>query len=399
VQPLILKILSGPMYGVELDLPPGPLRLIVGRIASSDDVAHVGERAGDVLFVPASRDIGVVRLEPAAGDDVPADCPLRATLSNETEVDSVPVPMQQPVLLSGFAFAIKRAGDVWSEEITSYVPGADTTASGAPPGKRGGKLINGKLIAGVSLVVLSALAAGLYMFIHERELRTVSAIVAPTGAVVLKPVAGRITVAAPDHDTADAARRLLRQNEQGGSTDVIDMRRETGRLAALLDEQGYAFFVVRFDAPDEIRIVASAERASRAPSYIEGLRKTVQAAFPYLRAVRFEHVSDQRVESDAQHAMMRAAVPYRRVVAGDGIVYRVDSTLGDRQLSDLSQAVRDFYALWGERYLRFAVRLSEDPLAGKTFMTGDAGYQVDRNRHWIYMDSGRAPTQRNSALQ
>ena len=105
---------------------------------------------------------------------------------------------------------------------------------------------------------------------------------------------------------------------------------------------------------------------------------------PYARQVRIAFADDRLAARHAEEGLARLGIDYRRLDKRDSITLSVQGALQDSELLAVRDYVNEYYRLWGDRYVHFAVELKDDWLKGLSFQYGPSGYVKTTPSSWYF---------------
>jgi len=114
------------------------------------------------------------------------------------------------------------------------------------------------------------------------------------------------------------------------------------------------------------------------------LETLLKNATPYAKAFVVRSADDRDLTRRAEQGLARLAVPYERQDKDASVTFTVQGSLQDTELSAVRDFVNEFYQLWGDRYVHFAVELKDDWLKGKSFQYGPKGYIKMTPSSWYF---------------
>jgi hypothetical protein len=116
----------------------------------------------------------------------------------------------------------------------------------------------------------------------------------------------------------------------------------------------------------------------------QGLEQALLSEIPYARQVRIAFADDRLAARHAEEGLARLGIDYRRLDKRDSITLSVQGALQDSELLAVRDYVNEYYRLWGDRYVHFAVELKDDWLKGLSFQYGPSGYVKTTPSSWYF---------------
>lgn len=419
----ILKILSGPMFGVDVALPGDSVHLffcddetmeknnsdavykysvnsllipcahgsnekILLRLRQQDPIT---EEEASTFSVTAQRLTQHSTEEAVSGDvdETPAD-PAQNTQHNGNDI--IHIPLNQPVTIGQAVIALKRATEEWSESVVQY------NYSQVTPDERNSPGPNAPLAAAqtppssiVKWAILGILGLGcvglLFSLFMPSKIVTLQEALSPVNPEVSQNKNGKIYVLAKNQQEATWAAMALRKSNLSASNIVILAKPiELARMKQLLSENVIPFFDVRFTSAFTLDLMLSQERTAGNIHINQKLQKLLTENFPYLAAVNIQKIADQVVLTNASERLKSLGLYSQKDIAPNHVTFNVSGEVDDFQLNTLRRQVSEFYDQYGDQYVKFVVNLNEDPLRNRTFKTGADSYVVVPGNHWLYSD-------------
>ncbi|WP_338524067.1 PrgH/EprH family type III secretion apparatus protein [Pseudomonas batumici] len=384
MHPFNVKILSGPMYGIDVNLPAEDVFFLVGPPSEDPDgrAEHVATRAMSVLFIPFNEDAPNFMLA-LANPDEPQAC-----VYLEAQVEHRALPLNEPVQFGAVWVAVKRRTERWSGSVLGFMGGAPGAAKPLalhehPPRRADRHWWWASLIALLSLLVVAGGAWGVARGFGSAQVQTLEKALYPLKAQVTLGEDEQRYVLVGTSREAEWAQRAVTRRKVGQDVRIIDLQHEQTRLGRLLDESAVVFLTLRLEDPLQPVLVLSRERSAADSASQEKLRERLLEAMPYAQKISFNLVNDAELRQQARALLAQAAVDYEEYHEADSSVFVVSGVLDDRQISDLNGAFQSFRKVWGERYVRLLMQLNEPQQRGKSFRSGKGGYLLQDEQHWV----------------
>lgn len=377
LQPVVLRILNGPLQGCEFPLSEprtlfivAPVDLLAGELAVSVPA--------DAIFVPLDRE-GCnfeVLLEEGAQDGVT----LR--LLNE-HAQTQHCVLQRLEQIGGLQIAVRRDDQPWAPELLDpqHLPLSKTAARpwALPTVTKWG-------CAGLAFFLL-AVSVGLWSVPKPTPETDIRALItgASAEAEVVQGRDERVYVfVSSERDAGWSRQVLMRNNTQTGKVLVKDQERRRLEQVLVDHDPQLAWHSLDLKDPSVPRLLLSAQRNLLTPQMQSKLLETLLKAAPYARDVAVLVQDDSLLADLAQEGLQRLSLGFSRDEHGDSVTFAVQGNLQDSELAAVRQYVDGFYRQWGDRYVTFAVELKDDALKGKSFQTGPQGYIKMTSSSWHF---------------
>lgn len=394
----VFKILSGPLYGVEFALGTELYTVRVGGMSEESPPVAQGLAAAErILYLLAERPqtgfalcldaVGAAEFELELFPSEPGASALRRS-----------VGFNRRCQVGDVAFALKREGEPWSDEISNggLAQGVDwkaelaVTAGPRPPSLRARPAW---AWAGLLLLMLCAallcVTAGVWWW-KGAELRELGAIEQSLAGshepfVLVRDASGHYLVLARNEGDALWARQALsrRPLKEGGRVSTVE--EERARLEGGLESLLLPFVTLRLDNPREPMLVLDRVRVTEGDARLRVASEYVLKAAPYARRVVLQWVDGGELPRLAENRLKQAGVVYRQQVSPEGVLLSAVFYQGDAKLAVFGREARAFVQAWGARYVRFAAELREDWLKDRSYKYGEDGYVKSLPSHWWFL--------------
>jgi type III secretion system PrgH/EprH family protein len=382
-----LKLLSGPLDGVEFTLLPGDTIFHVGsaRTLQQGQLSATLANADNVFYIPGD-------LAPASFRVHVADDAVTLEVREDGGDFWRPQPLDLNAVLhvAGLALAVRAEGDAWSAQVLDHrlpVVAAAEVVARTTPARRGG--MAGWAVATAVAVMVGA--GGWWVYDSQRpatQVRTLEAALAqsPYTYSVVHDDDGHIYAFG---DSAEALAWGQRASARAGR--LLDQYRdrdvEATRIGAVLDSAGVAYAVVRLRTPQRPEVVITALGNDDA-----GHRRRVQALLvpqmPYAGSIDVRSVGDAQLVSIARNELRARGISTRAGTQAGRASIANDVFLDDAALHAMSRYRDDFVQQWGERRVRISIRLWDDLLKGRSYQySQDQLLSVGEGR-WDFSTAG-----------
>lgn len=433
MQEIILKILSGPMFGVDVALPDDNVHLYFCD-SEGIEISHTGsvyQHALNTLLIPCAKGandkiiLHLSRLENADLNDVaievtaqriPLDSLQAAAVNEETTGDAgeqddntvaegnnthpeesdnfalITLPLNQPVTIGHAVIALRHISQAWSKEVTQYaypLPQQNTPTverhSPSQPAEEKKPFSWCKTVA--AIVPCLAATAAIFVLLMPNQVATLKDALSPVNPAISQVKNDKIYILARTQPEAAWSEIALRKNKLSeNNIRVIAEPTEVARMEKLLSEHVIPFFDVKFTAAFTVNLLLSQERSANDRNIEQTIRNLLLKDFPYLVAINIQRVSDSVVIANAAERLKSLGLYSYKNVASNHVTFSISGEIDDFQLDTFRQMANEFYDQYGDRYVKFVVNLNEDPLRNRTYKTGSDSYVVIPGNHWLYSD-------------
>ncbi|MGH8036339.1 MAG: PrgH/EprH family type III secretion apparatus protein [Stenotrophomonas sp.] len=382
-----LKLLSGPLDGVEFSLLPGDTIFHVGpaRTLQQGQLSATLANADNVFYIPG--DLAPASFRVQVADDT-------VTLEVREDGDDIwrvqPLDLNAVVHVAGLALAVRADGEAWSAQVLDHrlpVPVATEAVTRTMPSGRAG--VARWATAAVAALVVGA--GGWWVYDTQRpatQVRTLEAALAqsPYSYSVVHDNDGTIYAFG---DSAEALAWGQRASQRAGR--LLDQYRnreaEATRIGAVLESAGVAYAVIRLRTPQRPEVVITALGSDDA-----GHRRRVQTLLapqmPYAASIDVRSVGDAQLVSIARAELRARGISTRSGTQAGRASVANDVFLDDAALHSMARYRDDFVQQWGERRVRISIRLWDDLLKGRSYQySQDQLLSVGEGR-WDFSTAG-----------
>lgn len=382
-----LKLLSGPLDGVEFTLSPGDTVFHVGpaRTLHQGQLSATLANADNVFYIPGALAPASFRIH--LSDDA-------VTLEVREEGGDFwrlqPLDLNTVLHVAGLALAVRAEGDAWSAQVLDHrlpVPVAAEVVTRANPARRAGAA----RWAAVMAVTVVIGAGGWWVYDTQRpssQVRTLEAALAqsPYPYSVVHDDEGHIYAFA---DSAEALAWGQRASYRAGRLldQYRDREQEAARIGAVLDSAGVPYAVVRLRTPQRPEVVITALGTGDA-EHRRRVQTLLAPQMPYAGTIDVRSVGDAQLVSIARAELRARGISTQAGKQAGRVSVANDVFLDDAALHAMARYRDDFVQQWGERRVRISIRLWDDLLKGRSFQySQDQLLSVGEGR-WDFSTAG-----------
>lgn len=374
-RPCILRLLNGALRGCEFPLTEARTLFIVAPLELLD--AHALSVPEDAIFVPLEQ--GGCNFEVVLGDSEQGGVTLHP-LGEPTQTRHC--PFLEPVQIGGLSLVVREAGQAWVHGMPDSqepLPTPEVTGRWPLP-------VAAKWVGGGLLLTLLVASTGLWPLPDPAPQHQIRSLIGGASGDI-EVVLGRdrrVYVFVASERDAGWSRQVLMRNAAMANVLVIDQERR--RLENLLveHEPQLAWHALDFKDPARPRLLLSAQRNLLTPQRQARLLDRLLEAAPYALDVALQLQDDKVLADLAEQGLRRLALTFDRVAGDASVTFALGGDMRDAELATARQYVGEFHRQWGDRYVRFAVELTDDLLKGKSFQTGPQGYIKTTSSSWHF---------------
>ncbi|WP_457956406.1 PrgH/EprH family type III secretion apparatus protein [Achromobacter xylosoxidans] len=389
---LLLRVLSGPVFGAEVAIPPGGCFVRTVDLGA-EPVDPAVEQSMDALSTGAMLTIPLAERSPnfrlISSADTEGTERLYAELYDEDSgAVEQPVPLNTPVAIGGLWIAVRRADEAWSQAVSLYRGVGEPQAAALRPQER--KAGWRRKVAGVAACAAGMASLAILVWTSwpaPAPAADVASLLATQTARSAQIVPGdkqNVYVFVDDQRVAGNIRRMLAQ----ANISHVQIRiraEEAARIGNWLEASGIRHFSVDLEDPRRplLRLRQADEVKPTVPMDLDARLRNIA---PYSRGMKVQW----RSEKDAQRAArflveeVGAQATYRSTP--DHFVATIDDHLSDAQLDTFSRALASYQRAWGREYARFQIN-QRDVSSIDGLKTGRLGYELRSARHIYFPPS------------
>ncbi|WP_230350792.1 PrgH/EprH family type III secretion apparatus protein [Lelliottia sp. WAP21] len=412
MQAFVLKILSGPMFGVDVELPDENVHLFFcdSEEIEKNHAESIYQHAINTLLVPCAKGHNtriLLRLPPRQADDSDSITQVTAQVipddNRQTRYDTdehitveqpaeiIPVPLNEPVRIGHVVIALKPVCESWSNEVTQfYFPRSahetDSITQASTLDKAETKQFPFFKLALCGILCITS-AAALFMLFLPSEVATIKDTLSPIHPFISQNKNGEIFILTKTQPEALWSHNALRKSDLAANNiTILAESAELMLMKKLLSEQVIPYFDIKFTKDFTVSLLLSQERSIRIPNIEKKIEQLLTGHFPYLKTIQIQRVSDGVVLANAGERLKSLGLYSQKAVTANHVTFSISGEVDDFQLGNLRRQVNEFYDQYGDEYVKFVVNLNEDPLRNRTFKTGADSYVVIPGNHWLYSD-------------
>lgn len=377
-QPCVLRILNGPLQGCEFPLSEPRTLFIVAPVELLGEGACPISVPPDAIYVPLES--GGCNFEVLLDAEVQGGVTVRLLVEpTQTRFCA----FQRSEHLGGLHIALHAHDQQWVPE-PPQLQRPDASQAAAPPWAQGNRV---KWLGGGLAMGLLAVSLGVWSLPQPTPETDTRALIAGASADV-EVVQGRdqmtYVFVSSERDAGWSRQVLMRSGRQSGKVLVIDQERRRLEKLLLDHDPQMAWHALDLKDPSVPRLLLSAQRTVLTPALQTKLIDALLEAAPYARDAVVQMQDDSMVADLAEKGLQRLALGFSRTEHGDTVTFAVEGNLQDSQLAAARQYVDGFYRQWGDRYVHFAVELTDDALKSKSIQTGPQGYIKMTSSSWHF---------------
>lgn len=391
----VFKVLGGSLNGIEFSLEPQDYFIYVGDGQTEQDSLARAERT---LHIPTNgaRDNFIVQLSSLA-DDVQ----FSVTVCGQAGQQNQLLMLNSVCEVEGVYFAVRRAGQSWSDEVRQGVPvpvalshpsaqvAADQPLTQARPSGGRGRFLRYALL----LVLVGLVAAAGWRY--NRAGRGPDPVVSAAGELQklvgdrpgysLHPGRGGVKyLFASNLNQSQWVQQALVRENFTSHWRVVTPKAEVTRLSAILEQNNIAFYAIRLSDPAHPVLLLSSTRSRTDAASLAHVNQVFLDAAPYANDLNIVLYEDAQVLDKAQQGLKALGIEYQILQSESAVTLSTWIPSADVDLNVFSRFVSDFYQNWGQNYVKFSVDIREDTMKGRSFKYGQEGVVTMNKSHWSF---------------
>lgn len=393
-----LKVLFGPMFGCELNLPADDYFIIINQGIAIDDAGSAAISSGEhaaaythnTLYIPCDRPSPnlILRLSAPAED---GEGPGSFRIEVQDENNSFPTTINENEIFTRehIRFALKRSEDEWPESVRNFAlpPNVDAEFNAQETIAEFNAKKHHTLIVGAAiLLVLIITAAVIWYKKLESDRQVLNLNEALAGApAAIDIYRGRenstIYVLASKYQALEWVKEaLFKLGENNNVTPLWLVQHQKATVEALI-KSGYPVVQIDYGKPQHPVIILWQDLS---PIQREQLTSLALKKIPFALDIQVFIKSKQQLLQDARQGLDRMHIHYRQITSPSGYALVIRDALSDNALSALQRFINDFNRQWGTHIINFSINLNENWLENKSYLDSSNGYLFLNPRHWYF---------------
>lgn len=395
VQNFTLKVLFGPLFGCELHLTANDYFLIIGSgrdIRGSNTMLtaeheHAACYTKNTLYIPCdtpSPNISLCLSQPAESEHGHG---YRAEIHDPSGGYSATMAENTLFTHKHLCFALKNAGDSWSERIVNYshpsvLPESVAVDNILKPKKVKSLRVFSLLL--VITVILGALSSWHKYSDSDRHITVIDDLLAAAPAP-LQLVSGRedsrIFALASSYQEMEWLRESLSKQQSDIPVIPVWLSQKQKEVIAQLKKADYPVLQLDFSTPEHPVLVLY----QQIPAETE--KKLMAAALrhiPFAKDIGFLIRDKTQLLNEARQELDRFHLHYRQINTGNGYGLIIRDALSDHIIAELRHFIHQFYQRWGNSVVTFSIVLDENWLQNKSYLDTSSGYLFLNPFHWYF---------------
>lgn len=383
---LTLRLLNSGLRGCEFHLPAGKTLFLVKAESDILSLSGMPDLPEDAIYIPLAEgglNFEVLLTEPAASA-------VTIRILAPGDIKEINYVFNTVCKVGNLEFAIKPIDEPWGAQVLAHERPAVAPVASLPPPVLVEKPKFPTLLIGAILLLAGALFGASRWWTANPQQQANELSMLLTGSVEnLQILVGRdgvFYVFANSERDATWAKQTLARSPLSKPVKVMTYREEAARIGQQLelDNPLFAYYVLRFEQPGQAKLFFSYERVLLNAAGRDSLTRKMMQWLPYATKIELVPVADADVVRQAKLGLDNLGVPYAQINHSSGTTFLIEGALEDIELQKARTFVDAFYRQWGDHYVQFSVALKDDPLKGKSFLSGSQGYVKMAPSHWYF---------------
>ncbi|WP_176733524.1 PrgH/EprH family type III secretion apparatus protein [Aeromonas hydrophila] len=393
-----LKVLFGPMFGCELQLPADDYFLIINPAPALKDNATAtmspGEHAAaytlNTLYIPCDMSSPNIILRLSAPfRDEELDEGYRVEVQCADRSYSALLKENDIFVHEHIRFAIKQSEDDWLTGINNFNLSSTLEAEFSEQTKLRGfnaKKTRALIVCSIILLLLVITAGGIWYKKLESERRVLTLNEALAGAPMpVDIVRGRgdnlIYVITHNFQAMEWTRKALYKLQGKDSVVPVWLTQQRNEVISQLANAGYPVLQIDYSKPQHPTVALYKELTLHEEQNIKAF---ILQKIPFAVDIKVLVKTKEQLLQDARQGLDRLHIYYRQINSTGGYALVVRDALSDSALRSLQHFIKQFNHQWGSNVINFSINLDENWLQNKSYVDSSNGYLFLAPRHWYF---------------
>lgn len=393
----ILKILFGPMYGCELQLPADDYFLIINSSSqllddscsqdSHKTNSHAISYALNSLYIPCHSPSAnlILKLSQPISHEEPQRFSIQVN-DTVTGMHSLFIDNNTLFTYENIKFAIKEEDESWSEEIISSPTNKNNleNADNTTCKKTTTMGVNKKIFIATSiLIAFICILITLLHFNKDEKIKTLNQalIGAPNGFQIVSDSNQKVYILTENQRVSEWIKEALIKLGDNKNIIVDPIYIKSKELVTELNLSGYPILRFDYSDPKKIKVLLFNSLSDSKKSVLQHI---LADEFPFSSSFIFVHKPKIELISEAKQGLERLNIHFKQINTASGYGFIIRDALSDNALNALNNFINDFQKKWGGNFITFSVHLEENWLQNKSYVDSNNGYLFLNPRHWYF---------------
>ncbi|MCW2474868.1 PrgH/EprH family type III secretion apparatus protein [Candidatus Symbiopectobacterium sp. NZEC151] len=390
-----LKILFGPMYGCELNLPVDNyffnIHPEIKQSSTGGDmqegVANMASFACKTLYIPCEVDSDNLRLYLTEKLEIDGKSGYQVDILGPDNSQTVLIEENVFFQQGNIRLALKKNHDKWSDEIsTSNWVKANQTLSLSDASLRRAKKDNLKTYS-YSLLILTIFCICTYIAWYNysqqsSQIVSLNAVLAgsPAPLKIIKSD-NQIYVFGEGYQEIAWLHDVLYKLNETTKVTPIWTSRTRKEVIKKLHNKGFPILQLDLTLPEFPQLYTYRKLDNEQET---SLKTQAHQSLPYAKRIDVFFRDKESLVKQAQHGLERIQILYRCVTTDNGFALIIRDDLSDSAINALNIFITDFYNQWGDQIVSFSINMNENILKDKSYLNAKEGYLFISPTHWYF---------------
>lgn len=399
MQKFILKVLFGPMFGCELNLPAEDYFFVLNPESMQHDSlvteaekqeSHVAQYTHNTLYLPCGISSPNLRLSLKKPVESTPEKTYLLEIHDLSGVSQKTVLENKIFRHEHICFALKREGEEWSEEVQDFQRAPAESAATSFVNqiaelrqKKNWTLLAGSCVIFLLLTIAAAVIWHRYAVQHKQTMTLNEVIMsAPAPLTVVKGREGNsLFVLAQRYPEMEWLQEALFKNKTTIQATPVWLTKKKKDTLTQLAQSGYPVLQIDFSVP---RTPLLAVYRDMSPEEQKKLVAETLRLIPFAQGVNLLVKDKLALLKEARQGLDRLHIFYRQVNTDRGYALIVRDSLSDQALISLHHFINDFHQRWGNNLISFSINLDENWLQNKSYLQSKEAYLFMNPLHWYF---------------
>ncbi|EPC0820127.1 PrgH/EprH family type III secretion apparatus protein [Escherichia albertii] len=390
-----MKILSGPMYGVDLSFPS--FSSVFVHFVSQEQL--INETSSDnqsvlnglnSIVIPAPTHLSTSFLLSIVQEERDGQRLCYQIVDNaENKSNDIPAPvsitLNKPITIGQITLAIKQNGSDWSRDIllfNSLPPQQPESVPVVAQTTSMRRFARFPFYCALLLIIIAGAIAG-YLY-PTKASQSLNVLLSPVNPEIITLKNGDTYVITSTEANVEWGWQAINKNHLNAPGLHIVARESTlTSLETALHEMKIPFHRLELDNERNLDVIFSQERCNTVDCDKKS-REFIRQHYPWINKIITSKLSDKGIVAQVSHKLTELRLQYDTDISPSHARFMLHGVLDGEQYSALEKTIGSFRQQYGVEYAQFIFGLEESRLRPLTFRSGDDSYAIISDYHWLY---------------
>lgn len=389
-----LKILFGPMFGCELNLPADDYffnihpQIKQNHIGGDmqEGVTNMASFACKTLYIPCEVDSENLRISLTEKVEIDGKHGYQVDILGPDNIGIAIIEENVFFQHGSIRLALKKCHEEWSDEISTY-----NWTKASPPYFSDTLLekTHNKKTKKYSFFFLTLALFFVFIYIawydywqrpsHVASLNTILA-GSPAPLKIIKSD-NKIYVFGEGYQEMTWLHDVLYKLNETTNVTPIWTTRTRKEVIKKLHNKGFPVLQLDLTLPEFPQLYTYRKLDNEQKA---ALKTEAHQSLPYAKRIDIFFKDKESLVKQAQHGLERFQILYRCVTTDSGFALIIKDDLSDSAINSLNTFITDFYNQWGDQIVSFSVNMNENILKDKSYLNAKEGYLFISPKHWYF---------------